>query len=273
MAFKEIGKITESRYSRIRDKIITLDGIYNLAKTVQEEYSQNLEKDKYQSISFTAICFDDSRYESEDLSLFSKDSILNKKRVESINISYSSSALKLVIDIDLRHGNAAYDYGNSIRVKGGNSVWVNGIIKKLEETVSSFTPQNTFVRKYKVWLNIIFGLSLGWFFLTIYSYILSFIPFTPKKDTAEWIILLQRICKKYPLVEHALMALLGFPVTINPAISFTNKLYSLWPRIEIQIGPEHTFIESRRRRYILGAFVLVALPLLLSFISSFIVNK
>jgi len=41
-----------------------------------------------------------------------------------------------------------------------------------------------------------------------------------------------------------------------------------WPKLEIQIGPEHTFLEKNRRNVFFTIFTILLLPIILGFIFS-----
>lgn len=257
----------ESRYSKIENKIITRDSILKLSSLVHQEYLSAKNDNKHCSVSYTAKCSDKTSFISEEPSMFDEDSYLIIKKVEEVGITYHLYETNSYININLCHGSG---YGNSVTVAGTNSTWVNGITKKIEETVDSFDPQNNFIKDHKWIFNIIFGLSIG----AIFLWVIILIPSDPPKDPPPaWVLALQNLFKQIPLFKLIFKYLLGLPMGIFPASFLTDKLIELWPSIEIQIGPEHTQIEKKRRKWFFNAVVLGLLPLLLSLIYDIVSGK
>jgi len=258
--------IKESRYSKIQNRVIDLNAAYKLASIVNEEYLKSKNSREGGSISFLAKCADKSSFESKDVSIFSADSMLNTKRVESLEMTYHSYHSKSSINIELAHGDT--EYGNSITIRGEDSTWVNGIMRKLEDVLNSFKPQNTFIKNHKGLFNIVFALSIGTILMWIIRFIFS--PQEPPTDLENWEKSLHEIFDRFPIVQAILRYSLGIVVGYLPAKDITNKLISLWPSIEIQIGPEHTFLEKNRRKWIINAVLLGLVPLLVSLIYDFL---
>jgi len=50
-----------------------------------------------------------------------------------------------------------------------------------------------------------------------------------------------------------------------PSSFLFAKLQSLWPPVELQIGPEHTWIEKRRRLWLTTALAVGVLPVVVDF--------
>ena len=141
------------------------------------------------------------------------------------------------INIDLHHG----DYGdNSITVRGDDSTWVNGMTSKLSEVAGSFKPQNAFVRMHPVLINTILALGYG----TVFVWIVILIPSSPPKEIPEWARLLRELFDQIPSLRTLFRYAIGIPVGIFPASLTRSKFLELWPKIEIQVGPEHLLIEK-----------------------------
>lgn len=256
--------IRESRYAKIENKVVTLEGVHRLAQVINAEYLKTKLASQHASISFMAKCFDNSSFESEDVSLFSSDSVLNSKRIASFEISYYCYDVNAYVKIDLAHGDSSY--GNSITITGTESTWVNGIMKKLEEIVNSFRPQNRFVKNHRFFVNSVLALSLGVVFTWIIRWVVSIFPPEPTTNISQWEKLLSEIFERVPIVRVVFRCLIGYPVGYFPALFITDKLSSLWPSIEIQVGPEHTFIEKKRRNWVISVILLGILPLLVSIV-------
>lgn len=260
-------EIKESRYSEIKDKIINLDNISKIASFINQDFNCAQNKQHHTRISFSVTCFDNSCFESKDPSLFSQDSVICNKRVKTIEIDFWDYTVDSHISIDISQD----EYVPSrIRIRGVDSNWVNGVHKQIDEIINSFTPQNTFVKKNKKLLNILFGLSIG----VLYIHLLILLPFTPSnKPDPEWARLLKKLFELWPFTKYLLKYSIGLIPGIWPASMITDKLVTLWPSIEIQIGPEHTFIEKKRRKWLLNVFLIGVLPLIISIIADIITKK
>lgn len=238
--------IIETRYSRINNKIILLKDIFKLANLIFKEYEEDKKQNNHTSISFTSDCTDESSFESESPSLFSDESIINTKRVNAIEIFFYNyeQNKKIIFVLSQRYGSDSY-----FKVSGNDSIWVNGISKKIEETINSFNSQSNFIRNNKIFFILLFGFSMGAIFINI----LLLLPIEPSKGP-----------NPATLTKYIFKYLFGLLGGILPGSLLTDKLIKLYPNIEIQIGPEHTFIEKIRRKWLLNAFIIGVLPLLIS---------
>ncbi len=254
-----MSTIRESRHVSIEMKIVKLEDLHRLAAVVKAEHSESLEQEQHSSASFLAGCADNSSFESEDIDIFGPESFLAKKRVLSASMEFHRYSDNSYISIDLNHGN----YGsNAITVVGTDSTWVNGITSKLSNIVDSFDPQSGFVRNHPRLLNGILALGYG----SVFTWFVTAIPSSPPQDIPEWARILRELFDKAPILRTLFRYLIGIPVGIFPAFWTTWQLSELWPTVEIQIGPEHLFVEKRRRKWIALVFTGGVLPLLLSVI-------
>lgn len=256
-----MAEITESRNLRVKDRIVTIADVRRLANFIAEKCEETRASGKNVHIKFSARCFDDSQFNSKDVELFSEQSIISSKRVSEIIINYSSYDANQDISIVLSHGRG--DYQNYVRISGADSTWVNGTLRTLEEIISGFKPQSRLFTEYKGISEFVFALSIG----TIYIYLIDLIPITPLKgEPPEWAIKLVSALKGFELLFYFLRYVLAYWVGIWPAGYLMAKLEKLWPSIELQIGPEHTFIEKRRRAWIATTLLVGVVPLLTSLV-------
>ena len=186
----------ESRVLRIEDKKITLKDVQKLAKIVADEFEFFYQTDKYANIRYQATCDDDSTFSSTNLELFDDDSVLASKRVLEIKINFSSYENHLSIDIRLRNEVKNSVFGSRIEVSGNNSNWVNGVLNRLNETVNSFTPQNTFIHDYRYVVNLFVATGIG----LIYYKFVGLIPFEPNDNQPEWANQINDLVKEIPLI-------------------------------------------------------------------------
>ena len=261
-------KIKESRYITIENIVINLSNVKLLVDEVYKEYSKIMDKSYRKSIEYSVKCDDNSTFESEDISLFSDDSIINKKRVISIDISFYfyniDNDFRNSIRINLNHGNTTF--GNDITVSGTDSKWVNGMIKRLEENVDSFKPQSTFFKNHKFISTSILALGLGIVYVWIIIFFINATSSPSANETTETLSPLKELFINYPIIKTMILYLLGLIAGIIPASLIIEKLNSLWPSVEIQIGPEHTFIEKKRRFWLISFLLFGVLPIVVGFV-------
>ncbi len=254
--------INESRYITIDNKIVTRENIFRLANGVYSIYKKK--RCKYKEIKFIVICDENAMFDRSEPDIFAENSPIISKRVLKIKMEAWFPTQDIVtmetIEINLTHDPSDdFSITNSIKVQGFDSNWVNGTLKRLEEITDSFTPQNTFVRRYQVLLRIVLSLSIGYVLLNYFL-----LPF---------IVLLSNPSNKLPqklannqflliAVIIFLQLITSFFLGASPAIEIVKKLRSLYPNLELQVAPEHKQIEKQRRIWTFNAVTLVVLPLI-----------
>ena len=199
-----MSEIRESRVSRIKNKIITLPEIQRLANRVHIEYRTLAEQQEkpsgfHQSISYSVKCSDGSSFASGEPTIFNDDSIINNKRVLSINIRYVAFHLDRTVNLDLTNGSSDY-LSNAIEVKGSDSNWVNGTLKSLQDIVNSLKPQNTIAEDFYLVLIILFSLSLGSH--RLFSLLLELVPLEPDPNPPQWVMSFKRAFQHLPFLKY-----------------------------------------------------------------------
>jgi hypothetical protein len=138
---------------------------------------------------------------------------------------------------------------------------VNGNIKAIEEIIESFAPQYPFVLRHKWLVQSVLALGIG----RAYDFLIDFIPPRPGPPP-HWVAGLHLYLHAHPLVYYGVPYLFYYAGGYFPALFFYEKLLSLWPSVELQIGPEHSLIEKRRRRWLFSFLVVGVVPLVTSLI-------
>lgn len=115
--------------------------------------------------------------------------------------------------------------------------------------------QFTSFRKYSAIFTIISSISIG--IILVSTLVLLVTTITVKPN-----ISLAKLITKEPTTVLAAIFFLGY----FPSFYITDWLKKLWPNIEIQIGPKHNFVEENRRKLLVGIFVIVIIPLVISFL-------
>ena len=70
------------------------------------------------------------------------------------------------------------------------------------------------------------------------------------------------------MVEKPDIILLAGILGYGPALLLIDRFDKLWPKVELQIGPKHTFLEENRRNIFIGVVVSLLLPIIFGFIFS-----
>jgi hypothetical protein len=255
--------ITEHRYITIEQRIITLSDVRKLANELHSIYKKR-RKDKKKKFDIEAYCNEKVVFTSADPQIFADDSPIVSKRVWRIEMGLyiePSEAIK----VKLTH-NPSQPLDNQISVIGNDSNWVNGTLKKLEEIVDSFSPQNTIIRRYSKALAVILALTIGLFFFNIITLVFAWLaPSSPNITLSQQTLELLRYYK-IPIAVTVFLAKYALALSIGgaPAASVVAWMVGLFPMVELQIGPEYKLIEKRRRKLIVNTISITGIVSLLA---------
>lgn len=226
---------------------------------------KSVDKDKA-SIEFQINCFDLSSFRSADINIFSEASPINNRRVQSVEVTFTFKELKK-IHFRLSHGSYDDDIQtNYFEISGVDNLWVNGITGRFNETLHTIRDQDAFLKKNKK-LTMITSLILG----TISFIIL--IDFL-NKGTNGYVPILSRFLKYKGFEDSIDMVIAAsfFGGLIGAIIGgkTNERVDALWPSIELQIGPEHTFTEKKRRQFYFLIASLIVIPLTLTILTTWL---
>lgn len=235
----------ETRFSQIQYKIFTIESVKQIALVFQKEYKKSKKKSSSR-LEFSVSCLDGSQYESEDASIFNDDSSIQSKRVISIELVFNDFTDDRNIRLRIENGN--YYSMNNLVVSGKNNTWVNGTINTLQEIIDGIRPQATFIYKNKKFITITLSFLIGFIIFSLFEIIVRFLSAQPFINPLK-------------LAKEDFISVLFFSVS---GYFFTfiifDWFYRLWPKVEIQIGPEHTFNEHNKRKALWSIIVLLILP-------------
>ncbi|KAB1063947.1 hypothetical protein [Salibacter halophilus] len=266
-------EIRQNRLIPVENRIIKLAHLKELAEILEKEYKLASKDNPNADLLFSVKCFEpssyeDEGYESEGSDIFNEDSIINKKRIRSVTMTFKDGKRKGVV-IRLNHGWKIIDdehYTDSdIEVTGSDQFWVSGTIDHLLNLIKSMPPQQSFL------LNNSFEIKLGFILLTIigFGFGLNIFDDDPSKGFLPfWQQAFSSIDSFFPHVF--LISLLSFMFYLFFSKSVMSRIYDLWPTIELQVGPEHTYIEKRRRNFLLYFSSTILIPVILAIIAAFI---
>jgi hypothetical protein len=261
--------INEHRLFGINNKVFSINNIRELALLLYKEYE--IEKNSELAIiSFSVKCSDKSSFESEDISLFESGGILQKKRVDSITLSFQKGRMKL-IKIYLEHGsrenNNKYTNPSDIEIGGNDSFWVSGITDKINLLIDSYPEQERVYFQYEY--------IFDWAYFLIGGFgLVALIEFINKGDK-DYTSYFRKSFNTYNdffgfLVTFSIVGAISWSIC---SISMTKKVYSLWPLVELQLGPEHLQTEKRKREFLRKIGTLILLPIVLEILFWFIIPK
>lgn len=258
--------IRENRIINIENRIFTLENIRELAEILYKEYKEE-EGGLVQSkmLDFSVKCFEPASFESSDLSIFASDSIINKKRVESVKLFLDIGNKKKRIHIRLNHGwhpdSESRQSDSDFEVSGDDPFWVSGVAEKINTVINSFEVQETFLLKNKKVIRrmlTLAGMISSVFVLDYYA------DKEIKLEGGYWVYGFQSLENFIGLLMSTFI-MGAIPMLIASSVLFSYS-YKLWPTIELRIGPEHSYIEKKRRKityFFITAFIL---PIILALV-------
>lgn len=250
----------ETRRYKFGRVVVTPENIRAIARIIQDSV-QSLTSDTAR-LSFKMAASDGSEYDSSSIDILVDGGILSTKTIRTISMNFNSYQGPR-ISFNIEHGNGLW-HGNQIEVSGGDTVWVNGVMRQLEEAIRGWEAQPSWPKRFSFPMTIIFALGIGRLYLFLVNIVLNYVfyvyPIQPINPRPAWADILIPIV---PLIQWVLALGTG----IFPSMWLTDKIKRLWPNVEIRTGPEYAQI-NRRRRQTIGLIMTVGvLPFLLSVLS------
>jgi hypothetical protein len=281
--------IIETRTLKISNRIITSQDIRRLFTDLEneinrldaitnEQLDRKLSEEKYNKYSdqekerekrylknwiskkLKVKATDNSIYEGHSNEILAPGGILDSKQISSIDFDFTDRNHNASIAINLRHTNS--DSWNEVRVQGTDSLWVNGIIQKIENFLESLEPQPTWARKYSFVLTIFFDICIAIVASAILMKVILFLG------------------KHFPLDSNSQKLSLGFSratifimmlgVFSYPASALTDRIKGLWPLVELQTGRDHNQAEKQKRKTVGLVFTLIILPTIFTIITELV---
>ncbi|OHX42362.1 hypothetical protein [Cytobacillus oceanisediminis] len=255
----------ESIKAKIEDRVFSRENIIKIATIIYSKYEEDLKKyesspedfrglNYHGSFKIELTCDDDTQYTSDSLELFTKDDIIDRKKVWSISIRFwghNDEEIRFAIT----EGNQKTP--NLLHVTGENGLarlWFS----ELEDVIKHVKPQENFILTHKKVFTVI--VSYVFSILTLISFIFSLVIlnklglFTSNPD-AE--------------VDNAWIYLLVFIMicSLPWKIKIDKWIDSFWYSVEFDFGPEHYKKTKNKRKIFWIAFSAVFLPLILFLLS------
>lgn len=249
---------------KISGVIVSPENIIELTNKIDQESKQGLksieEKKRYEiSQNFILKSTDGTQYESNDMSIFSKDGILYTRRIIAVEMQYRNFNEDKSINIMLYHTPTADDW-NQIRISGDDENWTNGVFSKFKDIISNWRKQKSWIDKYFLILLILFGIGFAFVLYRVVFQLIGVIinvgniTFTESPQWLEDISPLLRIFVYFSFIKF------GFDI----AYSMLVKIRELYPNIEFLVGPEYLQTESQKRKKLYKIITLGVLPIIIT---------
>lgn len=255
-----MANIKESRRLSFGDKILKLADVVKIAEILNSEYRLIRSDKNRPTINFTVVCGDDTVYESQDVDIFEPQSVINSKKVSSVKLWFSDYGSRRTIRVEFEGCYSGSFYRNFASVEGYDSNWVNGILGRLSQAIKSIEPQNRHKSLYVTLIHVAAAFLIGR--ATIFFFLL--LPFKKSQEAdinPTWLAI-SDFLRNNELAHNATLYLASFILGFLPALTPRSYFAKLWPHFEIQIGPAHEFVESKRRQMYRNLVIFIIAPLL-----------
>ena len=236
----------------IKDRVFTktdLRNIWSVFETQEKPHPAYV-----QPLTLQIRCSDGTRYEGDDDELLRDGSIIDLKKVETVNFRYSNSDRS--INVSLTHGETLFS--NSLSITGNDHNWLSGTFSKMEDIFNAAKPQDHWFLKYKELLSIVATVIFGFTIFEIVHFTIG-----NHEDVITYI-------KNSSFSSFLLV--MGLAVFFGYILStfLIQWLSELWPRIEFAFGPAHLQYEKERRNRLGILLTALIIPFLFSLIPLFL---
>lgn len=252
--FNRLDKITEADLDRI-----LVDKKYN-KYTEAEKVQEKKYLKQYISKSLKIKACDGSVYVGQSEEILASGGILDTKQISTIDFNFLDNNHKSSLSINLRHTTS--DNWNEVTVQGIDSLWVNGIIQKIENFLDSIERQTTWFKNYSLLIAIFITVCIA---LVTSALILNFLIllnqiFPSESDSIKISIQSIRVMTFFMMLG----------ISSYPAIKIFEKIKELWPTVELQTGQDYLQVNKQKRNKIWLIFSLIIIPTVLTILAELI---
>lgn len=250
--------IKENRLLTINYKIFTLPDLRRLVNVLWTEYNEVNRYPQQPSIEFHIKCFDHSSFTSDDIAIFNDDSIISQRRVKSIEVEFALEDKRSALII-IQHGYTKTDDGivsnSDIEIGGTDRAWVNSIVTKFQDVLNSIPDQQTLIRKYYYLFAAVAIMACFAACLILADWMHS----DEKNYIPAFSRLIHGTVSGGSIFGGVLISLIGGFGLYSGIRDYSEELF---PTIELQIGPSHTFSEVTKRKRLYTCYTLVIGPII-----------
>jgi hypothetical protein len=262
---------------KIKDRVFGLSDIQAIGKIIDAERKKAIDEGKQVNINYILEFVDSTRYVSEDVDIFDESSI--DRRILGVSIF-----------LNLRNGNqvnmeiCAGDHDFSKVNVQGEQGWVNDVFSRIETKINAANPQTFWFARHRIVAYFLCSILWGYAFVTLFGAIGLAIgksiggghteTLAVSDENREILLLCLKMFIEFTdTLWHYLRVLIYFVIGSSAGgHQIYNWILSAWPSIELDIGPAHQDIKSRRKKVVICMVLMVALPIVTSIVTA-LVNK
>jgi hypothetical protein len=256
--------VEETREIEITEKRFTHNDILQIAKII----AGNRSSDDNSTFTITLNFADGTTYKSSSLDLLEKGGVIDLKPLSLVEFYYyySDRTDKKNIMFSAVHGGA---YIDRIKISGNDPSWVHDIFTALHERINAVAPSGNWFTKHRTLSEFLLIMGLGSLLVHIIGGLswLAFLSTDLPKDAIENLkenFILQLLLSTY--IKFFILWFFRFIFGICALYFIEEWFFSAWPKVELDIGPEHLKVEKIRRNRIKFFIYVVILPLFVTFI-------
>ncbi len=258
----------QTRKIMIRDRVFALDDLRRIA-SVFEKQCQLAEKSGHDAdIEYYVEFSDNTSVESDSTEVLDDDVLTRTGRPVRIRFDFRNWKLKRYLSFSVVHGDSSC-YGNEASASANEAPWVKENFLSLKEAIEIAKPQRLWPRRHKTLLLILIALGVGClirlFWRTVFGVVIWALDtrsvIRPLPEDSPLRILVVQSFPIVLLLDWLFHWAIGFMVF---AFEIRSWFLSLWPSIELDIGPDHLKTERTRRKRLTTIVVLIVLPIALS---------
>lgn len=152
--------------------------------------------------------------------------------LKELKLSVRDCSKNRSIKLELSHGESGL---NRITIKGDDENWVEEYYRKLDKVISKFPRQGRFFHKWEWPLGLGAAVPIGYVIMVRVVVPFNKMAFIGSDNSGQ----------RATVFGVLLTAMLTGGI---PAMLLIWKIKSLFPSVELQIGPEHTWQEASQRK-------------------------
>jgi len=239
--------IREKRKINFNYKVVNLNLIRSIAAVIEKQV-EHLPKDELKNsiIIYSVDATDNSSYESQNPDIFG--TLIEQKVIHKVTMRFSTPNLSKNIEVQFVHTYEAKNNDSFLLISGDDNNWVNGVLAQFMDCMNLAKKQYLFP-DVTTWLVVI----LFW----IFSYV--------SYQRVYYRFLMEKNSDMLEVVEFFL-----FIGILGAGLYLGRILANTWPPVELQTGPQHLHHDFNRRKKLWSLFSFFVLPLILTWIGTFL---
>jgi hypothetical protein len=244
------GQALARRSLVITGVVVTAANVRELARRLAQQQLASAPERSSGRLSFRLTATDGTLVDFDEVGHLDEGGVLDTRRIVAVEVAYENRATVKFLSIRLRHGGGEGRSDNCVRIFGKDETWVNGSIRWIQDCVSNWEKQATWPRKRG---------ALIWIGLWVLSSAM-----VVKLLASVW----GTLGRSLELLEllYCIFLLLTM-ASSGVAAALAGWVTTLYPHVELAMGPAHLQIEKVRRERLHRVVVIVVAPLLLGMLA------